>query len=333
MAVRAQLAQAAKLLLGLWMAGVVVSMFLYVPQYVGLGDAGRIIIMHVPTAWVTSVAFTVSAIYSALYLWRRQAASDAGAVAAAEVGFIFCILATVTGAIFAQIVWGVFWNWDPRETSIVVLLLIYAAYFALRSAIDDPERKRRLAAVYNLFAAVTMPFLLFVAPRVAESTLHPNCAFIQGSTCEGVTLTTQPGGVRLGQLGNSDMVLELVALEQRGDLAVATVNVRGMGGRSLGTLEPSFELASGKPADRPSFEGERFTLALEDADLAAGTALLNMEAPGTQLLSNQRTLWTFLASILGFTGLFVWMYRLRAAMLMLHERLAQREGSYAELPA
>lgn len=333
MAVRAQLAQAAKLLLGLWMAGVVVSMFLYVPQYVGLGDAGRIIIMHVPTAWVTSVAFTVSAIYSALYLWRRQAASDAGAVAAAEVGFIFCILATVTGAIFAQIVWGVFWNWDPRETSIMVLLLIYAAYFALRSAIDDPERKRRLAAVYNLFAAVTMPFLLFVAPRVAESTLHPNCAFIQGSTCEGVTLTTQPGGVRLGQLGNSDVVLELLALEQRGDLAVATVNVRGMGGRSLGTLEPSFELASGKPADRPSFEGERFTLALEDADLAAGTALLNMEAPGTQLLSNQRTLWTFLASILGFTGLFVWMYRLRAAMLMLHERLAQREGSYAELPA
>lgn len=333
MAVRAQLAQAAKLLLGLWMAGVVVSMFLYVPQYVGLGDAGRIIIMHVPTAWVTSVAFTVSAIYSALYLWRRQAASDAGAVAAAEVGFIFCILATVTGAIFAQIVWGVFWNWDPRETSIVVLLLIYAAYFALRSAIDDPERKRRLAAVYNLFAAVTMPFLLFVAPRVAESTLHPNCAFIQGSTCEGVTLTTLPGGVRLGQLGNSDMVLELVALEQRGDLAVATVNVRGMGGRSLGTLEPSFELTSGKPADRPSFEGERFTLALEHADLAAGTALLNMEAPGTHLLSNQRTLWTFLASILGFTGLFVWMYRLRAEMLMLHERLAQREGSYAELPA
>jgi heme exporter protein C len=58
-----------------------------------------------------------------------------------------------------------------------------------------------------------------------------------------------------------------------------------------------------------------------------------MEAPGTHLLSNQRTLWTFLASILGFTGLFVWMYRLRAEMLMLHERLAQREGSYAELPA
>src|SRR4029453_15454885 len=129
MAVRTQLSQLAKLLLGIWMAGVVISMFLIIPQYAGLGDAGRIIIMHVPTAWVTSLAFAVSAIYSALYLWRRNPANDAFAVAAAEGGFVFCILATVTGAIFAQIVWGVFWNWDPRETSILGLLLFSPAYF------------------------------------------------------------------------------------------------------------------------------------------------------------------------------------------------------------
>ncbi len=329
MAVRTQLGQAAKLLLGLWIAGVIVSLFLVVPQYVGLGDAGRIIILHVPTAWVTSLAFAISAVYSALYLWRRNTDHDAGAVAAAEVGFVFCILATVTGAIFAQIVWGVFWNWDPRETSILVLLLIYAAYFALRSAIDDPNRRRRLSAVYNIFAAVTMPFLLFVAPRVAESTLHPNCAFIQGSKCEGITLTTQPGGVRIGQLGSSDIVLALQSLDQRGDLAVARVQVRGPGGSDLGTLEPTFELGSGKPADRPNFSGQRFTLVLEQADLATGTARLNMEAPGTGLLGNGRTLWTFLASIGGFTALFFWLYRLRASLLSLQERLAEREGSYA----
>src|SRR5262249_21275516 len=221
MAVRTQLSQYAKLLLGIWMAGVVISMFLIIPQYAGLGDAGRIIIMHVPTAWVTSLAFAVSAVYSALYLWRRSPTNDANAVAAAEVGFVFCILATTTGAIFAQIVWGVFWNWDPRETSILVLLLIYAAYFALRSAIDDVDRKRRLAAVYNLFAAVAMPFLLFVAPRVAAGTLHPNCAFIQGSKCEGITL--QLNGAKIGVLG--DNRLELLGLEQRGDFVVARVAV------------------------------------------------------------------------------------------------------------
>jgi heme exporter protein C len=280
--------------------------------------------MHVPTAWVTSLAFALSAVYSLLYLRRRSASDDANAVAAAEVGFVFCILATVTGAIFAQIVWGVFWNWDPRETSIVVLLLIYAAYFALRSAIDEPERKRRLSAVYNLFAAVTMPFLLFVAPRIADSSLHPNCAFLQGSKCDGITL--QLGGARIGQLG--DNVLELQSLEQRGDLAVARVQVRRPGLKDVAVLEPTYEIG-GSPADRPQFPGQRFELTLKRADLASGTALLNIEAPGTGLLSNLRTLWTFLASIVGFTGLFIWLYRLRAEMLVLEERLAQREGSYA----
>ena len=257
---------------------------------------------------MTSVAFAVSAVYSILYLRRRRAADDAGAVAAAEVGFVFCILATVTGAIFAQIVWGVFWNWDPRETSILVLLLIYAAYFALRSAIDDLERRRRLAAVYNLFAAVTMPFLLFVAPRVAESSLHPNCAFLQGSKCDGITL--QLNGTKIGQLG--DNVLELQGLEQRGDLAVARVQVRRPGLKDVAVLEADIRASGGAPADRPTFPGQRFTLTLEQVDLATGTALLNIEAPGTGLLSNVRTLLTFLASIIGFTGLFVWLYRLRA---------------------
>src|SRR5262245_41991163 len=283
---RTQITQVAKVLLGLWIAGVVVAMFRLVPQYAGLGNAGRIIIMHVPTAWVTSVAFAVSAVYSILYLRRRRTADDAFAVAAAEVGFLFCILATITGAIFAQLVWGVFWNWDPRETSIVVLLLIYAAYFALRSAIDEPERRRRLAAVYNLFAAVTMPFLLFVASLVADSSLHPNCAFIQGSTCDGITL--QLNGTKIGQLG--DNVLELQSLEQRDGLAVARVQVRRPGLRDVAVLEPKFELDSGSPADRPAFPGQRFTLTLRKVDLAAGTALLNVEAPGTGLFSNARTL-------------------------------------------
>jgi heme exporter protein C len=325
MDVRSQIAQVAKLLLGLWIAGVVVAMFALVPEYQGLGNAGRIIIMHVPTAWVTSVAFAVSAVYSILYLRRRRAEDDAGAVAAAEVGFVFCILATVTGAIFAQIVWGVFWNWDPRETSILVLLLIYAAYFALRSAIDDLERRRRLAAVYNLFAAITMPFLLFVAPRVAESSLHPNCAFLQGSRCDGITL--QLNGTKIGQLG--DNVLELQGLEQRGDKIVAQVQIRRPGLKDVAVLEPTFEVSGRAPADRPTFPGQRFTLTLKQVDLANGTALLNIEAPGTGLLSNVRTLLTFLASIVGFTALFVWLYRLRAELLMLDERLAQREGSYA----
>src|SRR5258708_24776318 len=98
-----------------------------------------------------------------------------------------------------------------------------------------------------------MPFLLFVAPRVAESTLHPNCAFIQGSKCTGITL--QLNNIKIGLLG--DNRLELLGLEQQGDFAVARVQVTGPGGPDLGTLAPPLALASGKAADRPTFAGQR----------------------------------------------------------------------------
>jgi heme exporter protein C len=311
--------QFAKIFLGLWIAGIVIAMFLIVPRYEGLGNAGRIVIMHVPTAWVGAIAFTVSAVYSALYLWRGNTRHDDRAVAAAENGLLFTILATVTGAIFSQVVWGVYWNWDPRQTSIFVLLLIYAALFALRAAIDEPQRRRQLGAVYALFAFATMPFLFFVAPRLAESTLHPNCAFIQGSNCDGIVLNEG----KIGLLG--DRKVELLQLSQQGDLIVAEVKVSEPGLTSESVLQPSYDLNAGSMADRPTFPGTRFQIGLEEVDLQNGSARLNIEAPGTGLLENQRTLLTFLAAIVGFTGLFVWMFLVRSDLLSLQGALEQRE--------
>jgi heme exporter protein C len=314
------LGQLGKLLIGVWLAGVAVAMFVVVPQYEGLGNAGRIVIMHVPTAWVSVVAFTVSAVFSALYLWKGRPAHDNYALAAAECGFLFTALATVTGMIFSQVVWGVYWNWDPRQTSIFVLLLIYAALFALRAAIDDVQLRRQLGAVYSLFAFVTMPFLIFVAPRIADSTLHPNCAFIQGSQCDGLTLEVG----KIGLLG--DRKVQLLGLEQNGDTVTAQVQVSEPGLPSETVIEPSFSLASGEMIDRPEFPGLRYQLGLEDVDLATNSALLNIEAPGTGLLENRRTLFTFLAAIGGFTALFVWMLNLRATLLGVQWALAQRGG-------
>lgn len=313
-----RISQVAKVGVGLWLAGVAVAMFLVVPQYEGLGNAGRIVIMHVPTAWVSVLAFAVSAIYSALYLWRRRPEHDDFALAAAECGFVFTALATVTGMIFSQVVWGVYWNWDPRQTSIFVLLLIYAALFALRSAIDEPDRRRQLSAVYSLFAFVTVPFLVFVAPRIADSTLHPNCAFIQGSTCDGITL--QVGKIAL--LG--DRKVQLLGLTREGDVVTAEVLVNG-GLPDETRMRPSFNLASGEMVDRPEFTGLRYQLGLEAVDLEANSGLLNIEAPGTGLLDNQRTWLTFLAANIGFTALFVWMLNLRATLLGIQWALARRE--------
>lgn len=311
-----------KILLGLWIAAVIYAMFLVVPQYVGLGDAGRIIIVHVPVAWITALVFLGSAIYSIIYLWKRNPANDLAAVAAAEVGMLYCLFATVTGAIFAEVVWGTFWNWDPRQTSILVLLLVYAAYFALRSSVDDSERRRRLSAVYNIFAAITMPFLLFVAPRIADSTLHPNCAFLQGSKCEGVALVLD--GAKVNQLG--DVVVELKSLTTTGTLTAATVEVRMPGMQNIATLVPSID-GDGKPADRPEFPGQQFRMVLLEADVTAGTVRVNMQAPGTRLLSNPRTLWVFMASNLGLLGLAFWLCQIRRTILQVQLALNPGEMS------
>lgn len=315
--------QGAKILLGVWMTLVVVAMFLVLPAYEGLGNTGRIMIMHVPTAWVSVLAFGVSAFFSGMYLWRGRTSDDDHALAAAESGFLFTVLATLTGMIFSQAVWGVFWNWDPRQTSIFVLLLIYAALFALRSSLEHVEQRRRLSAVYSLFAFVTVPFLIFIVPRMAQSTLHPNCAFLPGSTCDGIEL----GVGKIGLLG--DRKLTLLDLNQNGDMITAHVKVSEPGLKNETVLVPTFNMTTGKPDTTPDVPGLRYQLSIVHVDMITGKARLNIEASGTGILSNRRTLVVFLASILGFTGLFVWIFRIRVTLLDAQWRLAQRDGVFS----
>jgi len=162
-----------KILLAIWMAVIIVASFLFTEAATGFpGETSRILFFHVPQAWVATLSFLISMIGSAVYLAKRKVKADYVALSAAELGFLFCVLATVTGSIFAKVTWGSFWNWDPRETSIVILLMIYGAYFALRSAVSDPERSRVFAGVYSILAFVTVPFLVFVVPRITTS-LHP----------------------------------------------------------------------------------------------------------------------------------------------------------------
>ena len=83
--------------------------------------------------------------WSARYLWGgRQPRHDRAAAVAIELGLLFGVLATVTGALWARIMWGAYWNWDPRQTSLLISLLFYTAYLALRSAIDDENTRGRL---------------------------------------------------------------------------------------------------------------------------------------------------------------------------------------------
>lgn len=162
--------------LGSWMTLVIVASFLYIPAIPGFGATGetaRLIVYHVPAAWVAVLAYFMAMVNAVGYLRTSDLGRDRRAQAHAELGTVFCILATLSGAIWSRAAWGAFWNWDPRQTSIVILLMIYAAYFALRGAISDDERRARLSAVYAILAALSVPFLVFVVPRLYPS-LHPD---------------------------------------------------------------------------------------------------------------------------------------------------------------
>src|SRR6202163_2894806 len=162
-----------KLLLLPYMAAVIIGAFLWpAPAQGFIGQASRIVFFHVPCAWTSTLAFLVAAGYSLAYLVRRNPWHDDIACAAVRIGLLFGILTLITGSLFANIMWGSWWNWDPRESSYLLLVFLYGAYLFLRAAIEDPDRRPRIAAAYALFAVVLMPFLTFVAPRITAS-LHP----------------------------------------------------------------------------------------------------------------------------------------------------------------
>lgn len=161
----------------LWGLGCLViwGAFRYAPLAADfIGQSSRILFFHVPMAWTGFVAFIVAGVWSLLYLMRgRRPEQDRAAAAAVELGLLFSILATATGAMWARIMWGTYWNWDPRETSVVLAVIFYAAYLALRSAVPDPATRARLSAVYAILGLAVAPFLFFVLPRIAGFTLHP----------------------------------------------------------------------------------------------------------------------------------------------------------------
>ena len=172
-----------KILIGLWLTAVICAAFLFpivpTPQHwyeypviPGLEEKARILFFHVPMSWTAVVAFTVSLVFGIRYLARKNPADDLKSASSAGLGLLYSVLATVTGSLWAKFNWGSFWNWDPRETSIFMLLLIYGAYFALRSALDSEEKRATLSAAYSIIAGVTVPFFIFVMPRIVAS-LHP----------------------------------------------------------------------------------------------------------------------------------------------------------------
>lgn len=137
-----------------------------------LAETIRNTYFHV-SLWLAMVLiFMGSVYYSVQYLRTYDAEMDRRALAFTRVGVFYGILGLITGAIWAKNTWGAYWSWDVKQNMTAISLLIYFAYFVLRNAFEDYEKKARLASVYNIFAFAAMIPLIYVIPRMTDS-LHP----------------------------------------------------------------------------------------------------------------------------------------------------------------
>ena len=135
-----------------------------------MGDVQRIFYYHVPSAWTSMILFFINFCASIVFLIKRDVVSDAIAVATAEVGVVFCTVVLVTGPLWARPVWGIWWTWDARLTSTLVLWLIYVSYLILRKYATGGQTQV-LAAVLAVFGVLDVP-LVYMAIRWFR-TQHP----------------------------------------------------------------------------------------------------------------------------------------------------------------
>jgi heme exporter protein C len=123
--------------------------------------AGKTIFFHVPAWTAAGIAITTALVTSVLFLITKNFKYDAAAVAATEVGVAFLSVGLVTGSIWGRVIWGIWWTWDARLTSALVLWLLYAGYLMLRHAIEEPTQRATFAAVLSIFAFIDVPIVYF----------------------------------------------------------------------------------------------------------------------------------------------------------------------------
>jgi heme exporter protein C len=186
------------------------SIFMQLPDEASQGMIYRIIFFHVPAAITAMLCAAVACAASVMFLVTRNFRHDAIAVSTTEVGLAFLAANLVTGSIWGRIIWGIWWTWDARLTSALVCWLLYAGYLMLRRAIEEPTARARIAAVFNIFAFVDVPIVIFSIKW--WRTQHPQPVFWGGGTIDpAMRITAVLNLVALALLA---VVLVLIRLRQ-----------------------------------------------------------------------------------------------------------------------
>lgn len=197
--------------------------YAYAPEEATLGLAQKIFYIHLPMSWWALISFLVVFGASVVCLWRRSAAADRLACAAAEVGVLLGGLALATGMLWARRSWGVWWTWDPRLTTTLIMWFIYAGYLVLRGLDLPPQRRRSLCAVVGIVAFLDVP-LVFVSARIWRS-IHPAVFGSQGGGLEPeMRLTVMTCVACFGLLWAALVLLRKRQLDLRDRLDALTQN-------------------------------------------------------------------------------------------------------------
>lgn len=167
--------------------------FWYAPEDANQGAAQRIFYIHVPSAWIGFLAFAVVFVASIAFLATGQRRFDDLAASSAEVGVVFTTAVLITGPLWGRPVWGVYWTWDPRLTSFLMLWLIYISYLVLRGYVPEPIRRARFSAVLGIVGFLDVP-IVYLSARWWRSE-HPTQFVVEGGELPPEMLVTMLVGV------------------------------------------------------------------------------------------------------------------------------------------
>jgi len=154
----------------------------YTPVERVMGLVQKVFYFHVAAGWAGMLGFLVATISGVVYLITSNRKYDIVGLASVEIGMVFALINVITGSIWAKPIWNTWWTWDPRLTTVTIMLFIYAAYFMLRAGIEDPERRARFGAVYTVVGFISVP-LTFFSARLFR-TIHP---IVVGANQPGAT--------------------------------------------------------------------------------------------------------------------------------------------------
>jgi len=169
------------------MVGALYLVFLYVPTEQSMGVVQRIFYFHVPAAWAALLAYVVVFIASIIYLVGRQSKWDIIAHSSAQVGLVFTTLFLITGSIWAKPIWGVWWTWDARLTTALILWFIYVAYLMVRSYATEEQRGARFAAVVGIVGFLDIPIIALA--NTLWRVQHPGPVIFEGGLAPPMFLT------------------------------------------------------------------------------------------------------------------------------------------------